>query len=572
MAYPLGNLPSTGQKQALSGSTGSPATGNEYITKQRFTPTGITPDGTFDVVVDGAPASIVVTAYGTAAPAIFRGRSARGTLASPTASQSGDLLASFSAKGYGATAFATNSTGRYGIYANENWSDTAQGTKIQIETTSNTTITRVVRAIFTHDGRVVIGATEAATVPALKANSTALEVKLGDDSAYTTLAAGVLKLPGSTSGNITIKAPAIAGTQDYTLPLNYGTGGFFLQSDGLGGLTWASAAGTVTNLQTAYNGGNTISVVTSPIAISNSTDSTNLITLSRTFSGGGTGLTFSMGATTTGNAIDITLANGSTGAGVTVTSNTPNCSPQFEAVGQTDSSAGAGAHFQYFGLSQETYVQYTNGSGLALGGQSPSGQTTFGIYGSYPDGTSLGGTLALWTYSGAGTPQENLSITSGGQTNLGGTHTSGGTRGALSMTNKILNYNSINTTGWGTPAIYGTGRSTGQTASVPTVATYTVGASDGSFLVSANVNVTAYTAGTFTTTVDYTDETNTPQTLTLNFSDLAGTLGTTIAAAGVFEGLTLRIRAKAATSITVATVGTFTTLTYNVEADITQVA
>lgn len=33
MAYPLGNLPSTTQKRALTGSTGTPDTGNEYLTK-----------------------------------------------------------------------------------------------------------------------------------------------------------------------------------------------------------------------------------------------------------------------------------------------------------------------------------------------------------------------------------------------------------------------------------------------------------------------------------------------------------------------------------------------------------
>jgi hypothetical protein len=33
MAFPLGNLPTQGEKNALAGSTGSPNTGNEYITK-----------------------------------------------------------------------------------------------------------------------------------------------------------------------------------------------------------------------------------------------------------------------------------------------------------------------------------------------------------------------------------------------------------------------------------------------------------------------------------------------------------------------------------------------------------
>ena len=104
------------------------------------------------------------------------------------------------------------------------------------------------------------------------------------------------------------------------------------------------------------------------------------------------------------------------------------------------------------------------------------------------------------------------------------------------------------------------------------MATYTVGASDGSFWVSANVNVTAFAVGTFNVTCTYTDETNTSQTLKMNFSTLTGTIGIAIAATGPFEGIPSHIRAKAGTAITIATSGTFTSLTYNVEGNISQIA
>lgn len=113
-----------------------------------------------------------------------------------------------------------------------------------------------------------------------------------------------------------------------------------------------------------------------------------------------------------------------------------------------------------------------------------------------------------------------------------------------------------------------TGRSTAQTAAVASVATLTVGAADATYMVSANVLVTTATLHNFTVTVAYTDEGNTARTLTLNFSLLAGTLGTAIAnAAGAvpYEGVPLQIRCKASTAITIATTGTFTTCTYNVE-------
>lgn len=145
------------------------------------------------------------------------------------------------------------------------------------------------------------------------------------------------------------------------------------------------------------------------------------------------------------------------------------------------------------------------------------------------------------------------------------------TSGNLLMVKQVTKYNNISTVGWGIPAIYGSGRSTAQTGAVASVATYTVGGSDGSFIVSANANITAFVAGTFNVQVDYTDETNTARTLTLNFSSLTGTLGIALAAAGPFEGIPAHIRCKASTSITVKTTGTFTSITYNVEGIISQI-
>lgn len=145
----------------------------------------------------------------------------------------------------------------------------------------------------------------------------------------------------------------------------------------------------------------------------------------------------------------------------------------------------------------------------------------------------------------------------------------------LSGVSSLTTYNGVATTGWGVPAIYGTGRSTARTAAVASVVTYTVGASDGSFLVSANVLVTASTTHNFTVTVSYTDEGNTARTLTLPFAQLAGTLVTAITnvtGAGPYEGMPLHIRCKAATAITMATTGTFTSVTYNIEGTIVQIA
>ncbi len=143
----------------------------------------------------------------------------------------------------------------------------------------------------------------------------------------------------------------------------------------------------------------------------------------------------------------------------------------------------------------------------------------------------------------------------------------------LTTSGLLTRYNNLATAGTGIPYIVASGRATAQTALAASIATFTP-AADGSFLIGANVNVTTSTAFTFTMTCTYTDEGNTARTQTIPFVQIAGTPLTSITnvtGAGPYEGIPVRIRAKAATAITIQTVGTFTTVTYNAEADITQV-
>lgn len=139
---------------------------------------------------------------------------------------------------------------------------------------------------------------------------------------------------------------------------------------------------------------------------------------------------------------------------------------------------------------------------------------------------------------------------------------------------KITKYNNVSTVGNGVPSVYAAGRVTAQTGSAASFSTYTNAAADGSFIVSANILVTASTTNSFTCTCTYTDEGNTSRTLTMTFSNLTGTLLQTITnvtGTGAYEGVPLHIRAKASTAITFATVGTFTSVTYNAEAVIQQI-
>lgn len=129
-------------------------------------------------------------------------------------------------------------------------------------------------------------------------------------------------------------------------------------------------------------------------------------------------------------------------------------------------------------------------------------------------------------------------------------------------------------TALGIPLIVGNDRKTGLTAA-QALATLTVGASDTSYHISANVLITASTAFSFSVTCTYIDEGNTSRTLTLNFSQISGTLVqtlTNVLGAGAYEGVPLHIRAKAGTTIVIASAGggTYTTVTYSLEERIMQ--
>lgn len=148
---------------------------------------------------------------------------------------------------------------------------------------------------------------------------------------------------------------------------------------------------------------------------------------------------------------------------------------------------------------------------------------------------------------------------------------------ALGAAGNITNLAGITASGaLGVPIVVASGRFTVQTAANASVSTFTVGAADASFEVSANVNVTAVTVCSFTVTCTYTDETNVSRTLTMGFTQLTGaTLLSTITqvtGAGPYESVVYHLRCKASTAITIATTGTFTTVTYNVEGIIKQTA
>ena len=83
------------------------------------------------VNTSGASKLVQMTGYGVGSTTGYRGRYARGTLGSPSATQSGDVLSVISGRGYGTSQFAAASTGVINIVAGENFTNTSNVTYLQ---------------------------------------------------------------------------------------------------------------------------------------------------------------------------------------------------------------------------------------------------------------------------------------------------------------------------------------------------------------------------------------------------------------------------------------------------------
>lgn len=146
--------------------------------------------------------------------------------------------------------------------------------------------------------------------------------------------------------------------------------------------------------------------------------------------------------------------------------------------------------------------------------------------------------------------------------------------GSFNFTKKISSYNGITTAGWGASIPQAQAEVTAQAAANASIATYTVGAADGSFRVSGTVNVTAATVLSTTLNCSYTDKSNTARTMILPVQQLAGSFiaGGLITATGAWETASMEIRCKASTAITIFTAaGTFNTVTYSATGSVTQI-
>lgn len=113
------------------------------------------PGTSIDARLDAGFAGIAARSYGTGFYSTNQLFAARGTMASPTATQSGDVLGSISMGGMGTTAFAGRAN-MYGV-ATQTWTDANRGTKIYFETTPNNSSSPTTRLTMDQSGNVGIG-------------------------------------------------------------------------------------------------------------------------------------------------------------------------------------------------------------------------------------------------------------------------------------------------------------------------------------------------------------------------------------------------------------------------------
>jgi hypothetical protein len=93
------------------------------------------------VNTSAAAKRIQLTGYAVGSTVGFRGRFARGTLGTPAAVQSGDILNFISAQGYGASQFPTTSTGVFNLIAGETFTNTSNLTYATVNTTPTGSVT-----------------------------------------------------------------------------------------------------------------------------------------------------------------------------------------------------------------------------------------------------------------------------------------------------------------------------------------------------------------------------------------------------------------------------------------------
>lgn len=253
MIFQVGNNGATEAARILNSGVvaiGTPSpSANAKFTVSLNTAASIAPNA--NTVFHGIGADNVSTRFnmdmfGTAGIPVINTRRARGTGASPTAVQTNDILGRWGGIGYGATGFATLASAYFTVKAGENWTDSAQGSYLDLSTTPNGSTTAATRLTIGNDGLVTLGVAGTST--------------------------GSLALTGATSGTVTIAPQAAAGTYNFNLPTSAGSSGQPLLSGGGG-----STAQTYGTLGVAGGGTGATTLTANNVILGNGTDAVQFV-------------------------------------------------------------------------------------------------------------------------------------------------------------------------------------------------------------------------------------------------------------------------------------------------------
>lgn len=146
---------------------------------------------------DNRTPSLILDAYGLGEQSSQYGgqfvfRTGRGTNASPLAIQSGDLLGEVVATGWASNGYGGKASGFYKIVANENFTSTARGGRLEMWVVPNTTITE--QKIVTIDSTGLSMAT--GTVALAAGTTTSAPLKLQSGTNLATASAGNIEYDG----------------------------------------------------------------------------------------------------------------------------------------------------------------------------------------------------------------------------------------------------------------------------------------------------------------------------------------------------------------------------------------
>jgi hypothetical protein len=179
---------------------------------------------------DGSSSRIVNDAFGTGAVPTFSTRAARGTAATPTAIQSGDVLARFGFVGWDGTDFGAPGGAGCAIeaVATQNFTDSAQGTNITLYTSPNGSNVKT------------LSMTVSSTVTTFPGNVAASNVVVSGSSGVVLTDGGTMGYGAGAGGTV-----SQSGNKTQTVILNKPSGEITMQNTSLNAATTVSF--TLTN-------------------------------------------------------------------------------------------------------------------------------------------------------------------------------------------------------------------------------------------------------------------------------------------------------------------------------------